>query len=232
MLAAIGLVISLAACSWTSRTGDLQEQSETIDLEGAESVVVNLRMGAGELTVRGGSDALVDAEFIYNVDEWEPTIDYAVSGDEGELWIEQPEVGSLSLESYRYEWILEFNEDVPMEMNVDLGAGVNELDVSALSLTRLDLEMGVGDLNLDLTGEREQDLDVSIRGGVGSATVLLPADVGVRAEVTGGLGSIDVDGLTREGDVYVNEAYEESDMTVNLDIEAGVGEIDLQVVDG
>jgi hypothetical protein len=38
-------------------------------------------------------------------------------------------------------------------------------------------------------------------------------------------------GLTQEGDVYVNDAYGESEATLTLDIEGGIGGITLQVVE-
>lgn len=230
-LVVLGIAAFISGCAWTTQTGDVQQTAETIELQDAESVEVNLRMGAGELTVDSGSKALVDADFTFNVAEWEPMIDYVVGGEEGELWIEQPEVKNLGLESYRYAWDLRFNETVPMQMDIALGAGPSRIDVSDLSVTRLDLRMGAGETRLDLSGAREEDLAVTLRGGVGLATVILPADIGVRAEIRGGLGAIDTEGLTKDGDAYVNEAYGASDVTVTLDVEAGVGEIKLQVAE-
>lgn len=231
LLAALGVIVSICACNWTTQTGELRRESETIELDGAESATVTIKMGAGGLTVGGGAEALAEADFTYNVADWKPTIDYTVSGEQGELWIEQPRVEKLSLESYRYEWDVRFNDQVPLELDVALGAGESRLDLSTLSITRLDLKMGAGGVDLDLTGERERDLDVTVRGGVGEAIVLLPAEVGVRAEAKGGLGEVEVSGLTREGDAYVNEAYGASEATITLDIEGGVGGIELRVVE-
>jgi len=231
LVAAAMLVLSVSGCVFTSRAGKLQTESETIELDGAETVSVGLRMGAGGLTLSGGADALAEAEFAYNVADWEPMIDYVVGGDQGELWIEQPEVGRLGLESYRYEWDIRLRDDVPMTLDVGLGAGESKLDVSALSISELDLNVGVGGVEVDLTGDREQDVDVTIRGGVGEATVLLPQDVGVRARVDGGLGEVDARGLTAQDGVYVNEAYGESDATITLSIEGGIGGVTLKVVE-
>lgn len=231
LLASLGLIVSICACNWSTQTGELRRGSETIELDGVESATVNIRMGAGELTIGGGAEALAEADFTYNVADWKPTIDYAVSGEQGELWIEQPRVENLSLESYRYEWELALNDDIPLKLDIALGAGESRLDMSTLSITRLDLKMGAGGVDLDLTGERERDLDVTVRGGVGEATILLPAEVGVRARAKGGLGEVEVSGLTREGDAYVNQAYGASEATITLDVEGGIGEIELRVVD-
>ena len=65
---------------------------------------------------------------------------------------------------------------------------------------------------------------------MGRATVLLPSEVGVRAEAQGGLGQINAEGLQKEGDAYVNDAYGDSEVTLHVDIQGGVGQINLEVV--
>jgi hypothetical protein len=224
------LAVSISGCAWT-QTGPLRTESETIERQGAKRVDVHLRMGAGRLDLTAGADALAEAQFTYNVPAWQPTIDYVVAGEEGELWIEQPEAKNLGLESYRYAWDVRLTEDVPLTLDVGLGAGESEIDLSTLAVTEIDLKVGVGGVALDLTGERQRDVDVTIRGGVGEATVLLPDDVGVEARVGGGLGELNVSGLSQEGDVYVNDAYGASDASIRLDVEGGIGGVTLEVVD-
>ncbi len=90
--------------------------------------------------------------------------------------------------------------------------------------------MGAGKTTVDLTGDYSQDFDASIEGGVGEATVLLPSEVGVRARAEGGLGKINAEGFQREGESYVNDAYGDSDVILEVDVQGGVGEINLEVV--
>lgn len=234
LLGAAVFMALASGCSFIKRTGPLQTESQTVELQGAESVTVDLRMGAGELTVLGGGDALMEADFIYNVAEWQPIVDYSVSGDQGELTVRQPgaDVTDLAIDDYRYEWDLSFADDVPMEMTIDVGAGRSNLNVADLALTSLVVNTGAGDTTVDLAGGDWPDgLDVTMRGGVGRATVYLPSDVGVRADVTGGIGQVNATGLTREGDAYVNEAYDGGEATLSLDVEGGVGQISLEVVE-
>jgi hypothetical protein len=58
----------------------------------------------------------------------------------------------LDVTDYRYEWDLRLNDDVPMELHVDVGAGRADLKLGSLSLTRLDVAGGAGALTVDLTG--------------------------------------------------------------------------------
>jgi hypothetical protein len=50
-------------------------------------------------------------------------------------------------------------------------------------------------------------------------------------EVDAGPTMIDASGLTQDGNVYTNAAYGVSDVTLEIDIEAGVGKITLEIED-
>jgi hypothetical protein len=228
----LALLIATWSCTLANQTGEIMHESQAIALGGIESVTVNLKMGAGELTILGGADSLVDADFTYNVPDWKPTLDYVVDGKQGILRVEQPKAENIGLDTYRYEWYLRFNEGVTLtSLKVELGAGKSQIDLSRLSLTEFDLQMGVGDVEIDFTGERSSDINAIIRGGVGQLTVLLPRDVGVLVEASGGLVNITTDGLQTQGESYVNNAYGETETIIILNIEGGIGEIDLRVVE-
>jgi hypothetical protein len=83
---------------------------------------------------------------------------------------------------------------------------------------------------VDLTGDYDRDFDASLEGDVGEATVLSPSEVGVRAKAESGLGEIKAKGFRREGDSYVNDAYGDPEVILNIDVQGGVGEVNLEVV--
>ncbi len=60
--------------------------------------------------------------------------------------------------------------------------------------------------------------------------MLVPSEVGVRGRAEGGLGKIDAEGFQREGEAYVNDAYGDSDVSLDVDVRGGVGTINLEVV--
>jgi hypothetical protein len=213
------------------QVGKMQRESKSVDPKHAQSARAQLKMGAGELNLTGGADRLMEGEFSYNVSEWKPKVSYDVSGGEGELVVKQrsAEGGGLS-GGARNEWNISLNDEVPTDLVVQMGAGESDLDLDSLTLTGLDLQMGAGKSTVDLTGDYAQDFDATIEGGVGEATVLLPSEVGVKAKAEGGLGKINAKGLEKVGDSYVNDAYGESDVNLSVDVQGGVGEINLKVV--
>ena len=209
----------------------MQNESRSIQPEDAKSVRAHLTMGAGELKVGGAADALMEGDFSYNVADWKPQIDYEVSGEKGDLTVEQSSGDDGRLGGgARNEWDLRFNDDVPTDLVVEMGAGESDLDLDSLALTGLDLQMGAGETTVDLTGDYARDFDASIEGGVGEATVLVPSEVGVRVRAEGGLGKINAEGFQREGEAYVNDAYGDSDVALSVDVRGGVGSINLEVV--
>jgi hypothetical protein len=236
LVAAVAVALVAGACG-TQRggtqqeVGEMQRESRAIQAENAQSVRANLKIGAGELDLTGGADQLMEADFAYNVADWKPKVNYDVSGEEGELSVRQGSGGGVRLGGdARNEWDIRLNDELPTDLVVQMGAGESELDLDSLTLTGVSLQMGAGKTTVDLTGDYAQDFDTSIQGGVGEATVLLPSDVGVRATAEGGIGTINAEGLQREGDSYVNDLYGQSQVTLRVDVQGGVGEINLEVV--
>jgi hypothetical protein len=228
LLAALAL-LALAGCDARARswyTGPLLHVSKTIDLDKADMVRVDLRMGAGELNVAGGSSRLLDADFAFGSPEQEPTVRYEDGSFRGRLTIAEPSHHFGG--SGRYEWKLRLNNEVPMDLVTHLGAGNAEMRLGSLNLRGIEVHMGFGNLDMDLRGSPKRDYDVEIHGGVGNATVRLPAGVGIVAYARGGIGNIDVDGLEKHNGRWVSAQRENANVTVHLDIHGGIGNITLR----
>ena len=215
--------------SWRNMSvgsGSHSHQTQVVDLKGAKAVHMTVHLPAGQLSLQGGSDRLMEGDFYQGAAWSTPSVDYSVEGDVGELSISQ-ESGDHFGGNSDNTWKLRVSDKVPLELKVDIGAGRSDLDLAKIDLTRLELNIGAGQANVDLTGERVKDLRAEIHGGVGEAIVRLPRNVGVIATAHGGLGSIDVHGLKEEGGEYVNAAYGKSPNTLRLTVEGGIGHIRL-----
>lgn len=206
--------------------GPQQHTTRTVDLQGATAVTANLNFPAGELNISGGSPHLVDADLDYRNGNGEPRFEYQVSSGHGQLNVNDNNTGG-HLGGGDDRWSLHFNDSVPLDLTLQMGAGQSNLQLANVNVTHFEAHMGAGEMILDLTGPRKQDLSVDIHGGVGQARIRLPKDVGVRAHAKGGIGSVNTNGLTRQGDEYVNAAYGKTPTTIDLNVEGGIGEIDL-----
>ena len=231
-IAAVGVALFLGACGpQRVEVGELQTESRSVDPENADSVRANLRIGLGELTLTGGADSLMEADFAYNVAAWRPGVSYEMVGDTGELSVQQRGLGEgLPGPDVRNEWDVRLNDAMPVDLSVQMGGGVSDLDLDSLTLTGLNLDVGAGATTVDLTGDWERDLSAVVRGGAGALTMLLPSQVGVRVNAETGLGRVNADGLRKQGNAYVNDAYGDSEVSLEVKVSGGVGQINLKAV--
>ena len=185
-------------------------------------------MGAGKLDVEGGSATLMSASFRYSERIGRPVVRYDVTDTQGKLTVESPKNSSSTGNSVN-EWDLKMGSETPFEMNVSLGAGESNLDMSHVSLRSMDVNMGAGEMKLNLDGKYSKDVRVEVNGGVGEARILLPKDVGVVAEAVGGIGGVSTKGLTKRDGKYYNDAYSAGKPALHLQVQGGVGSISMNV---
>jgi predicted membrane protein len=215
LLVAVGLFLLFGrnVFSYTTKVGNF-----SAPLAGAKSALVNLNLSVGEATVNASAppDKLLDAELHY-VGE----VELAVSGEDervvtlrqtsesGLQWINP---GNWFASMDGLPWKISLNRDVATDLKIHGGAGRIEVDVRNLKLTGLDLQGGVGQINVKLpssaagydvringgVGETRVELGADtatrlyVRGGVGQVIIETPSDAGVRLHSTGGLGSVSV----------------------------------------
>ena len=222
-------VLLLTGCNSQLKVGELRTESQSVELGDAKSVRVEIDMGAGNLNVSGGAEKLMEADFKYNVANLKPEVEYK----DGSLAVRQPDVKGMSslagITDYRNDWGLRLYDKVPMDLSVDMGAGASDLQLAGLSLTGLKVTLGAGTYTVDLSGDWASNLDVTIDAGAAILSVRLPRDVGARVKVEDGPHTIEAAGLTKDGGVYTNAAYGVSEVTMQINIEAGIGQIKLEV---
>ena len=219
--------LALAGCDANvDLGGPVQHLQKSIDLDKTEMARVEIKMGAGELQVDGGSPKLLDAGFDYNIDASKPVVHYEASSFRGELTIEQPS-GFHGGTNSTYKWNLHLNDKLPLDIVTHLGAGEAHMNLGSMNLRSVEVHMGVGQVELDLRGKPARDYNVEIHGGIGQAIVHLPSTVGIVANASGGIGDIEVHGLEKHNGRWTNSAYEHSPVTIHLEVKGGIGNITL-----
>jgi hypothetical protein len=225
--ALLGVIAVLAGCQDAL---ELQTERHRVELEAAVAAEIEVRMNAGELTLRGeDQECLMEGTFRFNRERLKPRIDYHLFNDRGILRIDQERSSGIMFGNTRNEWDLFLKREVPTALAVKLGAGESDLDLRGIDLTALRVDMGVGQMTLNLQGPHKRSLDIRIDGGVGSGIIILPDDIGVRVKVDGGLGSISARGLTKRERVFTNDLYGTGDVTLEIDIDAGIGSLELRI---
>jgi hypothetical protein len=227
LLIAVGLV--LAGCgAGSGEAGQWETVTRKISRGRAADVEFKINMPVGEMSLTGGAAELLDGTFRFAGDLGRPEVIYE-EGIRGRLTI-QPLRKDTSGGQAR--WELRLADGLPVEVNVNMGAGRADLDLGSLDLRRVSINGGAGDLVMDLRGRPKQDYAVNLNGGVGRVKVFVPGQVGVRARVNGGIGGVDTEGQwTRSGREYQTVNFEEAKTRIEMRVNGGIGTIKLIAVE-
>lgn len=211
------------------QTGPLRSENSSIPIGDAKSVNIQVLMGTGKLNLEGGAKNLMNANFIYNLASWKPEVNYTVTGGVGELKVSQPSSSGASVaKDIRYDWNIQLNNDIPVDLRTILGAGDGNLRLGGMSLTDLKVQSGAGNATLDFSGVWKRDLNASVDAGIGDLSIVVPRYTGTAINVSQGIGSIEIgSGLKSQGGAYVNDAYGKTATTLRINIRAGIGKIRL-----
>lgn len=219
-------VLVLSGCFSFIPNNKMREEAILVEKDKVKALEVDIDLGVGELTVSSGAKEWVEGKADYNIKKLAPQVDYDVHGDTGEVDIQHKGSTKLGISNIKNTWAIQLNDSIPMDLTVETGASLANLDLQGLQLEKLDIDAGVGDVTVNLGGDWKKSFKTSIETGVGQTTVILPSKVGVKLTTEKGIGSSNIEGLVSKGQgVYVNEAYDKADVVLEVHSELGVGDI-------
>ena len=111
-------------------------------------------------------------------------------------------------------------------------SGAARLELMQLGNANLDeltFDGGLGTYTFDLTGQWQQSANVRIQAGASQLHLRVPRDVGVRI-CPGDLRRGHYDGLIEQDGCYTNALYGESDITIDVSLDLGLGKLDVKQV--
>lgn len=191
----------------------------------AEMLQASVKMAAGELHILSGEPDEVKAEFHYTPGAIVPSFKLDTTSFRARAIIEQNK-GELDTFGFKdNKWYVYLPTRPSTDLDINMGAGEARLKLGAIPLRKVDLHIGAGEVHADFTGEPKRDFEIDIRGGVGECRVVLPRSARIRAEAHGGLGSIEVTGLTKHGDIWESDNLSSNAPRIRLDVHGGIGSI-------
>jgi hypothetical protein len=158
--------------------------------------------------------------------------DFAVQGEtatfslrsEGSFGTSTPFGGGLS---DRWSWDLGLNPGVPLALEVSLGVGESEVDLTGLQVSELDVSVGVGQTTVVLP--REGRFQAKVDGAIGQTVIIVPAGMEVRVRVDTGLAGRQLPaGYRRAEDVYTSPGYAGADDRVDLEVSQAIGNVSIR----
>lgn len=228
ILLGVALVGGLGLFGW-SRVSGAEGSSQAIseDLKGATQADITLSPGVGRLelsSLEQNSTKAIEGQIeLVRGERLEHSA--ALSGNTLKVRLEA-QSNSIGLNARRPEgWKLRLSPKVSLRLNVNSGVGENVLDLSGLKLSDLEVTSGVGRTEVRLSSQGQYS--AKIEGGVGALEVNVPSTVGLRLHVSTGLGGAELPtNLISKGEkTYESADYQTAKNRVDLEISSGVGGI-------
>ena len=226
-LLAVGLlgVWFIVRAIWRPK-GEEGEQV-AIELKGAQQASLRLNHGAGRLHIGAGAGAgmLLSGKFGYGLDYKTELV-----GDKLEVRMRSasnfgPFIGE------GFNWNLNLTRDIPISLTIKTGASESRIDLSELRIPYLKLETGASSTALTLPAQAgRQQMLAEINAGVASVDIRVPEGVAARIRIKEGLSARSINSARfprLEGNVYQSADYDQAANRVELNIEAGVGSINI-----
>ena len=201
----------------------------SIAKDSAESLNVDIDFGIGDLLIHGNSSEWVSGDLQYNHKKLAPKVNYKKRKDVGFVDIRQGSKVSFGFNKSKMQsdWDLQLTNDIPIDLNIDIGVSNSTLKLAGLQLSSLSIDSGVSDTLIDMSGEWKKGFHADMDLGVGDVTIILPKQTGVRVKASKGIGRVDLPPgfITQKDGVYVNEAFADADVIIDITIDIGVGDV-------
>jgi len=214
---------------------DFDETYETVSYEEAFNDVttkgeLKVNLGAGNVNISSIDDVLYKAEIPGRIAKAE--VNYSKSKKKAIVKIENDKNFLISPSLFNgdnHTYDIELNENVKWEMDIQTGAVDADLNLQELIVEFIDIDTGAGDLLVKL-GDLSDLTEVSIDAGAGDVTIEIPENVGVLADVDGGIHDISLNGgdWIKENDQYKSSNYEEASSKVRINMDLGVGDVNIE----
>lgn len=228
----VGLLVTASYWVYGMLKTDRVSGALTIEKDKAKSLDVDIDFGAGSLFIEGGAKEWVNGDIDTNVKKWYPTVVYKNKRNVGHVEIHQKMKGLSALGKKKNDWHVQLTNDIPVDLDLELGVSDAKLNLTGIRLSHLSVDAGVGDTTINLADEWKDSFDGKFDLGVGDAEIRLPQKTGVKLRVSKGVGSIKAKGFISQGNgIYVNEAYGKTDAVIDLKVDVGVGGVTFLLVE-
>ena len=203
-------------------------QEAAVPLDGAGRARLRIRHGAGRLEVRGGAapGELVGGSFAGGLD-----VRTQRQGDLLDVEMQTPAQGwplPWGLGG-TLDWSCRLTGQVPLELDLEVGANESRLDLSALRVTALRVKTGASSTEIVLPAAAGYTR-VRLEAGAAAIKVRVPEGVAARIHVGGALAGVDVDTVRfpQVGGVYRSADYDTAAHKVEIEAETAVGSLSVR----
>jgi hypothetical protein len=217
------------------RETTMSERVEIVEypLGSAQEAQLSLNPGAGRVRVRAIPDPATwvkgeiglgrtgELDSQYSVESGVASLDLRLTGEL--FWTPLP---PMTEKPGGYGWDLRVSDSLPIRLQVKMGFGESELDLTGVELKALQVEMGVGSTSIILPSQGS--FHAKIDGAVGRTEVIVPRELAVRIRADRGIAQLQVLGFEERGAYYYSPGAASSDDLAELEIHQAIGLLEVR----
>lgn len=141
-------------------------------------------------------------------------------------------IAYLDIETGASHTDIRFSEPNPIpceRLEITMGAaGLEATGLANLNCEVVRVEGGVGDLKLGFGGEWQRDIHADLTMALGSVTLIVPEDVGVRVEKDTFLTDFDGRGFTNRDGVRYSDSWADAERRLTVELEGAFGSLNIR----
>lgn len=192
-----------------------------------------LRVGVegtgGSVRMRDGAAGQLDLKLAASVPL---DLDLEFGAVEAELELGGMHVRSVDIETGASDTKVRFSRPNPIACDrLALSMGAAALEATGLgnaNCAAVEIEGGLGDLTLDFSGEWRRDMALSVAVALGSVTLVIPQDVGVRVEKNGFLTGFDAPAFGKRDGAHYSSNWSTAPRRLTVEVTGALGSINIR----
>lgn len=202
------------------------------ELKQVQSANIRLANAAGMIQLSGGASTgtLIEGTTLTGSSKV-PTAQYEASGRVGtySLTAENLAIVPLNPGFNQPEWKFKVTDTIPLNLEITIGAGKQNLDLTGMDIDHLEATVALGELIVTLP--EDDAFEGTISNPVGSQTIHIPR--GTLVEITLNTAITERNfppEFTREGDILYSPGATASNAQIRLQVEQPIGNLTIQWV--
>jgi hypothetical protein len=195
----------------------------------AASFIAILRPKVGRLTLQSYSDSSNLIGGTVTVPRGAQLVEDYSGGTRSRLRLDTLPSSRRYWPGQHESWDLNVDGNTLLDIEIDHGVGTMNLDLSELRLDKMVTDFGIASTSIDLP--TEGNYDINIDGGIGTIMVQIPRDVAVHITVDDGLVARSLPAeYTRNGNSWTSPNYTESEDQIHITLSLGIGIITINQI--
>ena len=204
-----------------------------IDDTETAKVTIDWTSAPGTLEALKDSTNLIEADIAYRGD-----LIFNVTKANGEAtlvlnsYLQGVSYGVFNFDDAKARWDVGLNPSVEYELNLDVGSGTCDFDLSEFDMHYLEMDGGSGSVTMSLPMD---SFTGRIDGGSGAITIIVPDNVGVQLEIDRGSGGLHlndsfviISGETDDYATWQTTGYDNAEVQISMEIDQGSGSLSIR----